>query len=306
MRKLLSLLIITCLFIPQFVFAQSNYDTSYNITVPTFGFMDNIFGSTSKTYKDVFDEFKELETSNYFMIMVNLNTSYYDTRVNSLTIQVKDSYPLYDNVSYFWYFGSNSEYRYLKDNGGNSFKYKEFNYSILDQTVIDEIKGCITNYNSCGWSSITALNSTFRPDDYINIDNNQSASINVIPSSTSKNLLYFPIYANFSLTIGTPTQNELNENSFYFKKLVINDIEVGEGNSMPTYYDLFYPNIEPEPDEPVDPDEPSSIFTSWIYWFSEPTDSISVLNNIYTLLFLYCFTIIILKLFTIFKVKNRR
>lgn len=305
MRKLLSILIITCLFIPQFVHAYSNYDYYINTTMSQMGFFDVGFGESNNTYKDLFDELISYNTDLYFGIYASPKRDYYNSRADYITFLITDTKPTFDNsISYVLNERYSSRVYYFKGNNGgengDTYKYITYTYTNYNyDTVLQEVKSCLDDYNSCTWSTMTGnLDTQWAWTKISNFEQNLTMTTDYVNPS------YLPIYSNYKLELKGPTQAQLDESSMIFYSLKVNDVEYTD--YVPTYYDIYYPSSEPDeptPDEPT-PDEPTSDFTSWIYWFSEPTDSVSILNNIYTLLFLYCFTIIILKVYTIFKIKR--
>lgn len=304
MKKYFVLMICLMIFTPYYVFGLENYETTFNITIDEIPYMTQTFGETQKTYKEVYDEIISTTTNNYFMIMNTYNRSNWETRLNTLTILVVDTYPLINNSIHYMSNGTGSQFRYIQDTNLITYKYKNFGYTDLNQNTIDEIKSCISDYNNCNWSTINNLDTYLRPGWYGNIVNTNSPNIVIPNNQTNSQTTYnFPIYANYRIPRGQPTQAQIDSTTIYIKNVVVNNITIEQGMSTPTYYDLYYPSTpEPEP-EPEDPENDSE-FTSWIYWFSEPTDSTSVLNNIYTLLFLYCFTMIIFKVY--YSIKPRK
>lgn len=174
-------------------------------------------------------------------------------------------------------------------------------------TIYNTINNCLVN-NDC--SGLYQNNTDYNGYQQLNTNfptNNASSDL-TLPYENQYAMSNFLVYSNFNHIYEQPESD--SESSNYYKKVYINNIELIDGGYIPTYYDLYYPDIpEPDdPDEPVNPDDPDeptyTDFTSWIYWFSEPSDSTSVLNNIYTLLFLYCVTMLILKTYSIIKVKK--
>lgn len=302
MRKLLSILIITFLFIPQFVHAYSNYEYYINTTMSEMGFFDVGFGESNNTYKDLFDELINYDTDLYFGIYANINRQYYNTRTENITFLITDTKPTFENgLSFVYNDRYSSRIYYFKGNNSQSYKYITYTYTNYDyDTIVQDVKTCLDDYTSCSWSTMIGnLDTSYNWTKITNFEQNLQ------PTTDYVNPTNLPIYSNYKLELGEPTEAQLNESFMIFYSLKVNDVDYTD--YVPTYYDIYYPRSEPDepiPDEPVDPDEPTSDFTSWIYWFSEPTDSISVLNNIYTLLFLYCFTIIILKVYSIFKIKR--
>lgn len=158
------------------------------------------------------------------------------------------------------------------------------------------------NFVSCiSGNSCDTLNSfggekiLFYSDSTINNNSNNNLSY--------RNSTFFIFYSTKDLIINNTYLT--NNQSMFYKSIYVNGNSVEVGSKFPTYYDLYLaPEPEPEPEPEPDPEINHKPLHDKIYWFDDNTTEIGILSSIYICLFLYCITMLILRILSI--VNNKR
>lgn len=302
MRKFIIVVLIMLLFITniQYTHASVNLNTSYNITYRDLA-LDSTYISGDLSFKDFFDTLISYTSEIYNLnIFVDLNSSNQITNIYAVLS------PIAENTrNIFINTAPVREFRFVQV---NNFSYvRRFNLSSSNfsnyLTFQNKILTCM-NGGECSQDN-TSYN--YNSSNYLtgvsDIDN-ISVNINYPNYSGSDSTNNVRIYSSVDYIY-----QESSDSYYYTKNVYINDSLIEVGDSVPSYYDIFYssspePEPEPEPDPEPTPDD-DSIFNH-IYWFYDNSDVYGVLTNVYILLFLYCISNLLLKFFEKIKYKNRR
>ena len=255
--------------------------------------------------------------------LVNLNTKFDFTIDEDLTSSVIANYQnimsdLGDSTYYDYvitYKGNQSFLVFLTKASFHSvYVYKEYSYTnfhldddnyiyiafdtttdLTNSSVYSLIKSCYVggfdNDSNC-WS-IDDGNGV-----YVGSGSNNPGIVSIglgNDDDLTATLTQYYYYSSVPLYNYIDSNNE-NSNDVFYKSLYINDTLIEEGDNFPTYYSLYIGEPEPEPPIPS-----QDTIVNNIYWFTDNITEYDVLVNIYVLLFLYCFSMIILKLLIIVK-----
>lgn len=267
-------------FIPK-VNALENYDTSYSLTLPEE--LPQYF------IDDINDNVLSL-TSNYNDIVItyyvghNWNgTVVTDFYANLFVIPQSISQDIY--IYYDWRF-------WIKSSSFSpSIYYLQVRYDTEGSSILDN-----TNYSAfvdCYVNDVCDSNSLFVNGDIFTANDVSPTPTNDNDVTINTRYLNYYYYSSLPLIISTDSSN-VDSNDVFYKTFTLNDTDYGVGDTLPTYQSLYVPL--PEPPEPS-----QEGIVNNIYWFYDNVTEYDVLVNIYTLLFLYCFAMIILKLLMIVK-----
>ena len=289
------------------VYAQSNYDTSYDLTLNEIDFSQyNVF--TDINTQEMFDEI--IENFNYsthdLLIQYLYRNSSYSVYVYLIPHQTNLQFNIYGyqnelrigsetNISnmIFWYFNPNQS------------------FSSASSTNYTRLIECLQNVSTCSPTNTvqgTTGNNTVNTFYEITIGTNGSNFNNSSSYTLNYNNYGYTYYSSNSYVYSS-TQYA-NNATRYVKALTLNSEGLTNQDDLPTYYDLYVrqpdpePEPEPEPEPDPEPDDINVAFSKYVYWFGEHTNTSEILENIYCLIFLYCIGMISLKFLTI--IKNTR
>lgn len=260
-------------FIPK-ANALVNLNTSYDFTIN-----EDLSSSLTDTYNTIIEDLKDNQNGYTFAI----NYKGTETYIYSFPKLSFTSVYVYKEYSYVGFHINNETFFYLHFDNSTD---------IINTTEYQQYLTCYTtgDFNNCF--------SISNNDIYFG---NGSASPFVIAIGLGNDDNFSATLDQYYYYIESPqyyyidSNNSSNSDVFY-KSLYINGELIEEGDPFPTYYSLFIGSDEPIPPEP----EESTIVDS-IYWFTDNITEYDILVNIYILLFLYCISMIVLKLLMIVK-----
>ena len=226
------------------VFAESNYSTSYSITIPEYEFLDTTQQYQDMTKHELLEYFSNID-SEYF----NIITMFENGNYVYLYLLPKN----YSAIHYDMYgrYTANMRTSYLGlYNTDSNFPVKSVqlnlhsSYDFIDSSEYTTIMNCLNN-NNC-WSSysqtggniynaFTSISNNLISDmfsyaDTTGIVNNNSYTIESVTLIKYFYSSDIPIYSNN--TRSTPS-------GYYYKKPIINEVEVNSQTSYPTYSELY-------------------------------------------------------------------
>lgn len=291
------------------VYALENTNTTYNLTFEEIDF-SQYQTLTDKTTKQLLDDI----INNYVYSTRDLViTTYFQN--NSYTISIY-LVPHNANIQMGVYAQNSSSYStfYFYDNTSYTaqdgiFYYKfQANQSLSssNSSVYQDMISCLSNASNCVVGNITEdgtykqkVNTFHRNDIYRfnQLVNNDTSY--TIPSTSQYGWVY---YSSNSLVYNSSIES--NNQTRFYKNLIINNKPIESQDDLPTYMDLFPLVPEPEPEPEPEPSVDHVPFSSKVYWFGEHDKTEEILENIYILLFLSFSGIFFLKAITI--IKNTR
>lgn len=128
------------------------------------------------------------------------------------------------------------------------------------------------------------------------ISYNQNASGDTYNSDYTLGYNWYRFYYLPENVLFSEDTNLYNNPDAFIKSLKVNDVAYNIGSVFPTYSNLYITEpIPPDPPEPPEPETPFIGLAKYIYWFEGYEDNYGVLVNIYTIVFIYCITSLIVK-----------
>lgn len=292
--------------------AIENYDTIYNLQ---FRDLDDLLDSKlddNITYREFFDYLSSLESEYYRLIIgtsFNINSqgifSFPGIRVYLVPISVASL-----GVSLF---GLNGNFN-IRFNGYDN-QMPLLNQYLNSSNVGSDI------YNSPMYLSFLDCfqNNNCTPSSYIgkeSISNNFSVGYSLsgitndsnneiyIPRSDSATSLSLLFLYSSQVPIYILNDYNVNNSSYFYKKVIFYDRELSVGDYLPTYKDYIDSLVSEEPDNPSTEETIHKKLFNKIYWFDDSNTEKGILSSIYILLFLYCLTMILFKIATFLRSKR--